>query len=265
MQPTKRQPQYPEYLVARLSTATPFQTAYTPKEDGVLAATAGSNSSAYPELEIDPSTMSPRSRRRYLSRMSSAKLRDRQRQHILGVEKDIVRLEARIESLQQSIDLHYMAQKDDDDLTDHAPSRNDKPASSLASVAVLAQNRIARTAEQFREIEPSTTIHSSSATKRRANADKIFYNLTMSLSGNMDRLTDCIKRIEMLKNDISHQVSRLERHVSQILPSPTLHGRHFSAGSYVFHKEYSSQNNTFAESSSASRRRIPISFLVNNS
>ncbi|KAJ2063489.1 hypothetical protein GGI17_001705 [Coemansia sp. S146] len=264
MQPTKQQPQYPEYQVARLSTVTPSHIAYIPVEDEVLAATTGSNNFAYPELEIDPNTMSPRSRRRYLSRMSSAKLRDRQRQHILDVEKDIVRLEARIESLQQSIDLHCMIQKDDD-LTDHASSRNDKPASSLENVAVLAQNHIASTAEQFREIESSATILSSSATKRRANADMNFYNLTMSLSGNMDQLTDCVKRIKMLKNDISQQVSGLERHVSQILPSPTLHGRHLSAGSDVFDKEYSSQNNTLAESSLASRRRIPISFLVNNS
>ncbi|KAJ2069955.1 hypothetical protein GGI08_000076 [Coemansia sp. S2] len=260
MQSTKRQRQDLEYQIAVLSTDTLTGTSYTPKEDKVLAATVGCNNIAYPDLEIDPSTMSPRSRRRYLSRISSAKLRDRQRQHLLGVEKDIVRLEARIESIQQSIDLNLIAQQDDD-LMDHAPGHNDKTYSLQAE---LAQSRLTSTTELYREVEPSGTTQGSSAPSRRAKANIHFYNLTMSLSDNMDQLADCVKRIEMLKNDIIRQVSGLERHMSYIRPSPTLHGTHVCAGSNVLDKEYSSHNNMRAKSSSSSRRRIPISFLVND-
>ncbi|KAJ2777309.1 hypothetical protein H4R18_005210 [Coemansia javaensis] len=57
--------------------------------------------------------MSPLSRRRYRSRMSSARLRERQRQRVVDAENAVAWLEARVEQLQSQIDQKRQLQRSD--------------------------------------------------------------------------------------------------------------------------------------------------------
>ncbi|KAJ2722918.1 hypothetical protein GGI07_002994 [Coemansia sp. Benny D115] len=53
--------------------------------------------------DTDPGNMSPQSKRRHQSRLSSARLRERQRQRITSVEKEVSDLESYVKRLQNSI------------------------------------------------------------------------------------------------------------------------------------------------------------------
>ncbi|KAJ2337382.1 hypothetical protein GGI00_000282 [Coemansia sp. RSA 2681] len=157
------------------------------------------------KLEIDLSTMSPRSRRRHLSRISSARLRSRQRQHAQEIEDEIAKLEAKVGSLQQSIDLHRMTQQQDDEVP--VVGSMERAAGTLVSTAEDTQSRIARTARLLCEIEPIVANQSTSSWKKR------FYGRMALLNGAMNQLVDCIERVEALKSDISKQVSGIEKYV----------------------------------------------------
>ncbi|KAJ1786864.1 hypothetical protein LPJ59_005845 [Coemansia sp. RSA 2399] len=53
--------------------------------------------------QVDLSDMSPQSRKRYQSRISSARLRERQRQRISQAESDITKLEKHVQTLEELV------------------------------------------------------------------------------------------------------------------------------------------------------------------
>ncbi|KAJ2761945.1 hypothetical protein H4S06_000934 [Coemansia sp. BCRC 34490] len=67
---------------------------------------SGSGSGNISFQQIDMSEMSPQSRKRYQSRVSSARLRERQRQRISETEIDIAKLEKRVHMLSAMLERH---------------------------------------------------------------------------------------------------------------------------------------------------------------
>ncbi|KAJ2416677.1 hypothetical protein GGI10_000792 [Coemansia sp. RSA 2530] len=239
-------------------------------------ANAGRGSLAKIEREVvDPNRMSPRSHRRHLSRLSSAKLRERQRQLISSAEKDIAQLEARIESLQQSIDIHRMALQDDC-LTDCESGHTEKTAGSLKDIVGLARDGIARTAELLCDMQSPTPIRSSGFQNGHTSAEKKFCDLTTVLAGNINQLTYCIKHIEALKNDICRQVRGIEKRLSLSRSDSTLPDAHASSSPNM--QEEENTLHAYRSTGTSSARRcgggggggsgggggVPISFLVND-
>ncbi|KAJ2488449.1 hypothetical protein IWW37_004800 [Coemansia sp. RSA 2050] len=230
-----------------------------------LNATAVGSSLVKIEHEEEPGKMTPRSRRRHLSRLSSAKLRERQRQKISGAEQDISQLEARVELLQQSIDFSRMAQPDGY-LTDCASSCNEETAGLLENIVGLAQNSNARAAELLRKMQPLTALWSGGTLNEHAKAEMVFCDLTTVLASSINQLTDYVKHIEALKNSIGRQVGEIEKRLSQLLTDPTTPDEHASASPSMYDEENILQINRPAETSSTSLRSgVPISFLVNDS
>ncbi|KAJ2910792.1 hypothetical protein GGI21_000509 [Coemansia aciculifera] len=138
--------------------------------------------------------MSPRSRRRYLSRVSSANLRSRQRQRAQEMEDDIAKLESKVESLQQSINTYRIAQKHG-----YLPE-------ILTSVVEDTQERLSKTARMLFKMEPLAE------NKQSASANS-FHGRIAQLNGAMSQLVDCVSYIKVLKSEISQQVDCIEGHI----------------------------------------------------
>ncbi|KAJ2843870.1 hypothetical protein J3B02_005137, partial [Coemansia erecta] len=89
------------------------------------AAVAAKDAQGGTVVDPDSGELSPKSRRRYQSRKSSARLRERQRQRIHDAEEEVSRLEGYVRALQQTIEMHknghsakHISGKGTDDMND---------------------------------------------------------------------------------------------------------------------------------------------------
>ncbi|KAJ2479740.1 hypothetical protein IWW56_002888 [Coemansia sp. RSA 2131] len=186
------------------------------------------------ENDVDLGSMSPQSRRRYQSRMSSARLRERQRLRISGAEEDVAQLESYVRSLQNSIDFHYQSQAQDDRTGGECSSDTD------AAVSRIPEVRLSMGAEDIDDIrdtvndfmrhryDRATTGNAASTTHANAqllpsedNSDvgRQIHSSIISMNNTVDHLQGCVERIDSLKEMISKRVHILE-HNSQ--PGPLL-------------------------------------------
>ncbi|KAJ1741396.1 hypothetical protein LPJ79_003692 [Coemansia sp. RSA 1821] len=174
------------------------------------------------EDDIDLANMSPQSRRRYQSRMSSARLRERQRQRIVDAEEEVKRLEAYVQSLQSSIDLHYQnrIQSQENEETDR-DGRTGHEHGALRGLEDIKDIR--KTLEEFLQrkdelamARDSTLANNMQLAERSGlsesdySSDQQIPHLIHSMSTTVDHLQQCVRRIDVLKEMISRRVDLLE-------------------------------------------------------
>ncbi|KAJ1988521.1 hypothetical protein GGI25_004484 [Coemansia spiralis] len=151
------------------------------------------NSMKDDDESVDLAEMSPQSRKRHQSRMSSARLRERQRQRITQAEDDIARLEQHVHSLEESIAQHRQGQQHQG-----------------ASAAVSTGNTWDNTSSSA-HADSGSGNSSDMTLDNSTSVDKRARSISKSLSRAVDRLEGCVDRIEMLRGHISQKVENLER------------------------------------------------------
>ncbi|KAJ2450445.1 hypothetical protein EV183_004283 [Coemansia sp. RSA 2336] len=176
--------------------------------------------------DMNLANMSPQSRRRYQSRMSSARLRERQRQRIVDAEEEVKRLEAYVRSLQSSIDLHYQ---------NRVASHETEPANRSNGAGRELNNEslhglediqdIRKTLEEFLQRKDelaiacdSTLAERSSLSESSQSSDQQIPHLISSMSTTVDHLQQCVRRIDVLKEMISKRVDLLEHGIQPHAP-----------------------------------------------
>ncbi|KAJ2845121.1 hypothetical protein IWW36_004916 [Coemansia brasiliensis] len=214
--------------------------------------------------------MSPQSRRRYQSRMSSARLRERQRQRIVDAEEEVKRLEAYVRSLQSSIDLHYQNRMQSTQENNERTSMNNGVGQELNKEPLYGLEDIGdirKTLEEFLQRKDELAIardstlannmqlaeQSGSLSESGHNSDQQIPHLIRSMSTTVDHLQQCVRRIDVLKEMISNRVNLLEHGIIQ--PSaPQAEGSRSSLG------EDTLQNNTETSSGSGKNSTIGIRY-----
>ncbi|KAJ2729072.1 hypothetical protein H4S00_000655 [Coemansia sp. D1744] len=187
------------------------------------------------EDDVDLGSMSPQSRRRHQSRMSSARLRERQRLRISGAEEDVAQLESYVRSLQNSIDFHYQSQVQDDRTGGECSSDTD------LALARIPEVRLPMGAEDIGDIRDTvndfmrhkydgmTTGNTSStagntssiaatyadtqllSSENNSDVGRQIHGSIISMNNTVDHLQGCVERIDSLKEMISKRVHILER------------------------------------------------------
>ncbi|KAJ2497956.1 hypothetical protein GGH96_004714 [Coemansia sp. RSA 1972] len=176
------------------------------------------------EDDVDLGSMSPQSRRRYQSRMSSARLRERQRLRISGAEEDVAQLESYVRSLQNSIDFYYQSQAQYDRTGGECSSDTD------AVLTQIPEIRLSMGAEDIGDIRDTVndfmrhrydgattgdTVSNANAqllsSEDNSDVGRQIHGSIVSMNNTVDHLQGCVERIDSLKEMISKRVHILER------------------------------------------------------
>ncbi|KAI8319776.1 hypothetical protein GQ54DRAFT_23693 [Martensiomyces pterosporus] len=143
----------------------------------------------------NPGSMSPRSRRRYQSKLSSARLRERQRKRIADTEKDIERLESHIQTLQDMIKAHKQRQ-----------------ASAIPPCLDTSSERNARQKEvgqQQQQQESVKAIMVQLAKKIDEHGDEETSELVSALGGRLEWLESTIQKVQVVIQAIAERAAAL--------------------------------------------------------
>ncbi|KAJ2356396.1 hypothetical protein H4S02_012542 [Coemansia sp. RSA 2611] len=171
--------------------------------------------------DVDLGSMSPQSRRRYQSRMSSARLRERQRARISNAEEDVTRLESYVRSLQSSIDFHYQSHVPGSQASgDELESRG--PGIRLA-MGIEDIDDIRDTVEEFLRSKGGAAVEEAPSA---GAVDRQIHGSIASMNHTVDHLEQCVRRIDVLKEMIARRVQLLERTTRplQLPAAPVLGG-----------------------------------------
>ncbi|KAJ1899955.1 hypothetical protein LPJ66_001784 [Kickxella alabastrina] len=161
------------------------------------------STSANQDAIEDQGNLSPQSRRRYQSRQSSARLRERQRLKVVKTGKEILRLEKYLQSLQHTIS---------------ASLENNTVMSTAASLTAAAgfHSLTAQGLMLLKAVKYSQSNYN-------LEIDTQAYQIIMLLEGATHWLGVCAGRINVLKKLLSDQVASLELNMRQMssLSSPS--------------------------------------------
>ncbi|KAJ2805050.1 hypothetical protein H4R20_002252 [Coemansia guatemalensis] len=199
------------------------------------------------EEDIDLAKLSPQSRRRYQSRMSSARLRERQRQRISSAEGDVARLEAYVHSLQSSIDFHYQARGSHggrpsgigglgrDTATCATASRRvagvDDMDEIRKSVAEFLQRKDELVEKKDRNPGAGSQVKLLRAAGVTEEVTRQVHGSIASMNDTVVHLEQCVQRIELLKESISKQVHLLAQNKQPAAAMPPGTALSLSTGS----------------------------------
>ncbi|KAJ1811588.1 hypothetical protein LPJ56_005781, partial [Coemansia sp. RSA 2599] len=136
------------------------------------------------KADQDSGELSPQSRRRYQSRKSSARLRERQRQRIHSAEEEVLRLEGYVRALQQSIDVHKRGYSARHGLCNRGEGETDAPSQAVVEW---------------------------SDEEARCNFSARVRQLILSLSDAVHQLGGCVERIDVLKALLTERIALTER------------------------------------------------------
>ncbi|PIA14066.1 hypothetical protein COEREDRAFT_94160 [Coemansia reversa NRRL 1564] len=175
---------------------------------------------------IDVGRLSPQSRRRYQSRMSSARLRERQRQRISSAEDEVARLEAYVHSLQSSLDFHYQTRGTHSIRLSSAGGMDKNIHTCKATgdhgAGVEDMDGIRKSVAEFLQRKDELIEHKDrngradacvGVVRRTGAVDDVsrqVYGSIASMNDTVDHLEKCVQRIEILKETIAKRVHLLE-------------------------------------------------------
>ncbi|KAJ1898061.1 hypothetical protein LPJ66_002981 [Kickxella alabastrina] len=158
------------------------------------------SASADQEATEDQGNLSPQSWRRYQSRQSSARLRERQRLKVVKTGKEILRLENYVQSLQHTIS---------------ASLDNNTVMSTATSLTAAAAGLHSLTAQGLMLLKAVKYSQSN----YNLEIDTQAYQIIMLLEGATHWLGVCAGRINVLKKLLSDQVASLKLNMRQRLSS----------------------------------------------
>ncbi|KAJ2608987.1 hypothetical protein H4S08_004241 [Coemansia sp. RSA 1365] len=175
---------------------------------------------------IDLGRLSPQSRRRYQSRMSSARLRERQRQRISSAEDEVARLETYVHSLQSSLDFHYQT-RGSHRIRLSGTGGMDKNIHTCKitgehGAGVEDMNEIRRSVAEFLQRKDELIEYKGrnggvgmrvGVFREAETAEDVSRQVRgsiASMNDTVDHLEQCVQRIEILKEAIAKRVHLLE-------------------------------------------------------